>query len=162
MTRLLDISELEGEYQIMSNHSEIRSGCNRQVTRTQARNPQKMGQKVALLSDFGTENPDNDFVWFQTVSYQLQVISMLRAILFTVKILGSLTDRLSNQNRDESLEAFNHLDHAVWIACTREHGKGMQKKSKEVRICPKHSLVLLVDFPGYLPSRQISINIVTL
>lgn len=148
MTRLLDISELEGEYQIISNHSEIRSGCNRQVTRTQARNPQKMGQKVALLSDFGTENPDNDFVWFQTVSYQLQVISMLRAILFTVKILGSLTDHLSNQNRDESLEAFNHLHHAVCIACTREHGKGMQKKSKEVRICPKHSETLPCALSG--------------
>eukprot|EP00434_Breviolum_minutum_P008761 symbB.v1.2.007722.t1/scaffold423.1/size207292/1 len=49
MTRLLDISELEGVYQIMSNHSETRSDCNRQVTRTQARNPQKMGQKVGKV-----------------------------------------------------------------------------------------------------------------
>ena len=64
MTRLLDISELEGVHQIMSNHSEMRSGCNRQVTQTQARNPQNMRQKVALLSDFWNRNPDQDFMWF--------------------------------------------------------------------------------------------------
>ncbi len=103
----------------MSNHSEMRSGCNRQVTQTQARNPQNMRQKVALLSDFWNRNPDKDFMWFHN------------------KYINTLS-------YDESLEAFimNHLSHAVWIACKREQGKGTQKKSKEVRICQKHSETL--------------------